>query len=144
MSSSSWVVLSFSVLEVQVSFTQRGAACPGHCTCRSSSNSLEKCDGFVGCLVWVSQVASDRVFGGVWTVMLDLGQHNMHEISNLSYSHMYTRSKTEIQEAGLLPIPFLALIFLFFLSLNDVHSCSRTVIALLQSAGSVLWGEPVG
>lgn len=70
LSSSSRVLLSFSLLEVQVQFTQRGAACPGHCTCRSSSDSLEKCDGFGGCLLWVSQV----VFGGVLTVMLDLGQ----------------------------------------------------------------------
>lgn len=62
----------------------------------------------------MSQVASDMVFGGVLAVIFGLGQKNMHETSNLFYSYTYTRSKTEIQEAGLLPIPFLALIFFFF------------------------------
>lgn len=75
-SSSSWVVVSFSVLEVHIQFTQRGTAYPGHCTCRSSSNSLEEWNGFG---VGVSG-ASDMFFGGVFTVRLDLGQRNIRKL----------------------------------------------------------------
>lgn len=42
----------------------------------------------------MSHVASDTVFGGVLTLMLDLGQQNMYETSNLFSIHTYRKSRT--------------------------------------------------